>query len=149
MQLHAGASGITGITGDTGASGQTGVTGGWTLLPSQETSASLVPWRCHRIQVMGGEGNVCNHLQALAASRASRATRVPPVKRVSQVGGCFYHQLNPVLVLRPEVDVIAGQVMGGDAIVCNHMQAQAASRATRVPLAKRVSQVGGHFSRSH
>ena len=43
----AGASGITGITGDTGATGQTGVTGGWTLLPSHEASASLVPWRCH------------------------------------------------------------------------------------------------------
>ena len=34
--------------------------------------------------------------------------------------------------------------MGGDVIVGNHLQAQAASRATRVPLAKRVSQVGGH-----
>ena len=76
-----------------------------------------------------------NHLQAQAASRA---TRVPPVKRVSQVGGCSYHHRNPVLVLS------AVQVMGGDAIVCNHMQAQAASRATRVPPAKRVSQVGGH-----
>ena len=45
---------------------------------------------------MGGEVNVCNHLQALAASRA---TRVPPVKRVSQVGGHSYHQMNQVLVL--------------------------------------------------
>ena len=48
---------------------------------------------------MGGEVNVCNHLQAQAASRA---TRVPPVKRVSQVGGCSYHHRNPVLVLRLE-----------------------------------------------
>ena len=37
-----------------------------------------------------------------------------------------------MLVLRLE-GVVAVQVMGGDAIVCNHMQAQAASRATRVP----------------
>ena len=37
---------------------------------------------------MGGEVNVCNHLQAQAASRA---TRVPPVKRVSPVGGHSYH----------------------------------------------------------
>ena len=51
----AGASGITGITGDTGASGQTGVTGGWRLLPSHEPSASLVPRRCHRIQVLSGD----------------------------------------------------------------------------------------------
>ena len=51
---------------------------------------------------MGGEVNVCNHLQAQAASRA---TRVPPAKRVSQVGGCSYHHRNPVLVLRLE-DVI-------------------------------------------
>ena len=51
---------------------------------------------------MGGEVNVCNHLQAQAASRA---TRVPPVKRVSQVVGCSYHHRNPVLVLRFE-DVI-------------------------------------------
>ena len=35
--------GASGITGDTGATGQTGVTGGWTLLPSQELSARLVP----------------------------------------------------------------------------------------------------------
>ena len=46
---------------------------------------------------MCGEVKVCNHLQAQAASRA---TRVPPVKRVSQVGGqCSYHHMNPVLVL--------------------------------------------------
>ena len=51
---------------------------------------------------MGGEVNVCNHLQAQAASRATRA---PRVKRVSQVGGCSYHHRNPVLVLRFE-DVI-------------------------------------------
>ena len=51
---------------------------------------------------MGGDVSVCNHLQALAASRASRATRVPPAKRVSQVGGHSYHQRNPVLVLRLE-----------------------------------------------
>ena len=43
---------------------------------------------------MGGEVNVCNHLQAQAASRASR---VPPAKRVSQVGGHSYHQRNSVL----------------------------------------------------
>ena len=48
---------------------------------------------------MGGHVNVCNHLQAQAASRA---TRVPPVKLVSQVGGCSYHQMNLVLVLRLE-----------------------------------------------
>ena len=53
-------------------------------------------------------------MQALAASRA---TRVPPVKRVSQVGGCSFHHRNPVLVLRLE-GVIRLQVMGGDAIVC-------------------------------
>ena len=40
-----------------------------------------------------------------AGAAASRATRVPPVKRVSQVGGCSYHHRNPVLVLRFE-DVI-------------------------------------------
>ena len=45
VQSHAGASGIT---GDTGATGQTGVTGGWTLLPSNELSARLVPWRSHK-----------------------------------------------------------------------------------------------------
>ena len=45
---------------------------------------------------MGGEVNVCNHLQALAASRA---TREPPVKRVLQVGGHSYHCMNPVIVL--------------------------------------------------
>ena len=45
---------------------------------------------------MGGEVNVCNHLQALAASRA---TREPPVKRVSLVGGHSYHCMNPVIVL--------------------------------------------------
>ena len=33
--------GASGITGDTGVTGQMGVTGGWTLLPSQEPSASL------------------------------------------------------------------------------------------------------------
>ena len=43
-----GAIGQTGVTGDTGATGQMGVTGGWTLFPSHEPSASLVPWRCHR-----------------------------------------------------------------------------------------------------
>ena len=52
---------------------------------------------------MGGEGNVCNHLQALAASRASRATRVPPVKRVSLVGGHSYHHMNPVLLCLGDV----------------------------------------------
>ena len=40
--------GASGITGDTGATGQTGVTGGWTLLPSKELSARLVPWRSHK-----------------------------------------------------------------------------------------------------
>ena len=54
MQSPAGASGIT---GDTGATGQTGVTGGWTLLPSQEPSASLAPWKMSAVQVMGGEVN--------------------------------------------------------------------------------------------
>ena len=55
---------------------------------------------------MGGEVKVCQSpAGAACASRASRATRVPPVKRVSQVGGCSYHQMNPVLVLRLE-DVI-------------------------------------------
>ena len=43
---------------------------------------------------MSGDAAVCNHLQALAASRA---TRVPPAKRVSQVGGHSYHQRNSVL----------------------------------------------------
>ena len=43
---------------------------------------------------MGGEVNVCNHMQAPVASRASR---VPPAKRVSQVGGHSYHQRNSVL----------------------------------------------------
>ena len=45
---------------------------------------------------MGGEVNACNHLQAQAASRA---TRVPPVKRVSQVGGHSYHHMKQVLAL--------------------------------------------------
>ena len=45
---------------------------------------------------MGGEVNVCNHLQALAASQA---TREPPVKRVLPVGGHSYHCMNPVTVL--------------------------------------------------
>ena len=45
---------------------------------------------------MGGEVNACNHLQAQAASRA---TRVPPVKRVSLVGGHSYHQMKQVLAL--------------------------------------------------
>ena len=48
---------------------------------------------------MGGDVNVCNHLQAQAASRASRATRVPPVKRVSLVGGHSYHHMKQVLAL--------------------------------------------------
>ena len=47
--------GASGITGDTGATGQTGVTGGLTLLPSNEPSASLAPWRCHGVQVMSGD----------------------------------------------------------------------------------------------
>ena len=51
------------------------------------------------MQVMGGDVSLCHHLQALAASRASRATRVPPVKRVTQVGGHSYHHMNQVLVL--------------------------------------------------
>ena len=34
--------------------------------------------------------------------------------------------------------------MGGEVIVCNHLQAPAASRATREPPVKRVSLVGGH-----
>ena len=42
-QSLAGASGFAGITGDTGATGQTGVKGGWTLLPSKESIASLAP----------------------------------------------------------------------------------------------------------
>ena len=83
--------GASGFTGDTGASGQTGVTGGWPLIPSHEPSHSLVPWRCHG--VMGGEVNVCKHLQALAASRA------PPVKRVSPVGGHSYRHMNQVIAL--------------------------------------------------
>ena len=37
--------GASGFAGDTGATGQTGVKGGWTLLPSKELSARLVPWR--------------------------------------------------------------------------------------------------------
>ena len=45
---------------------------------------------------MGGEVNVCNHLQALAASRA---TLVPPVKRVSPVGGISYRHMKQVLAL--------------------------------------------------
>ena len=45
---------------------------------------------------MGGEVNVCNHLQALAASRA---TLVPPVKRVSPVGGISYRHVKQVLAL--------------------------------------------------
>ena len=40
--------GASGITGDTGATGHTGVTGGWTLPPSKELSARLVPWRSHK-----------------------------------------------------------------------------------------------------
>ena len=79
---------------------------------------------------MGGEVNVCNHLQAQAASRA---TRVPPVKRVSQVVGCSYHHRNPVLVLRFE-GFSGISEMGGNVNVCNHLQAQAASRASRATL---------------
>ena len=45
---------------------------------------------------MGGEVNVCNHLQALAASQATRA---PPVKRVSPVGGHSYRHMNQVIAL--------------------------------------------------
>ena len=77
---------------------------------------------------MGGDVNVCNHLQALAASRASRATRVPPAKRVSQVGGHSYHQRNSVLGSCLG-GVIRMQVMSGDVNLCHHLQALAASRA--------------------
>ena len=49
------------------------------------------------MQVMSGDVNVCNHLAG--ASGISRATRVPPVKRVSPVGGHSYHHMNQVLVL--------------------------------------------------
>ena len=45
---------------------------------------------------MGCESSVCNHLQALAASRA---TREPPVKRVSPVGRISYHHMNQVIAL--------------------------------------------------
>ena len=47
---------------------------------------------------MGGEVNVCNHLQAQAASRA---TRVPPVKRVSQVGRMLLPSQEPSASLAP------------------------------------------------
>ena len=42
------------------------------------------------MQVMGRSLSMRRRLQALAASRA---TRVPPVKRVSQVGGPSYHYM--------------------------------------------------------
>ena len=66
------------------------------LLPSHEPSASLA-LKMSSVQVMGGDVNVCNHLQAQAASRA---TRVPPDRRVSQVGGHSCHCRNQALVLR-------------------------------------------------
>ena len=46
--------------------------------------------------MMSGEVIVCDHLQALAASRA---TREPPVKRVSRVGGHSFPHMNQVLLL--------------------------------------------------
>ena len=45
---------------------------------------------------MGGEVIVCNHSQALMASRV---TLEPPVKRVSPVGGQSYRHMKPVIVL--------------------------------------------------
>ena len=72
--------GASGLTGDTGATGQTGVTGRLTALPLVMSYALEASW----MQVMSGDVSLCHHLQAQAASRA---TRVPPVKRVSQVGG--------------------------------------------------------------
>ena len=35
-------------------------------------------------------------------------------------------------------------VVSGDVSLCHHLQALAASRATREPLVRRVSRVGGH-----
>ena len=62
---------------------------------------------------MGGEGNVCNLLQAPAASRA---TREPPVKRVSQVGGHSYHHMKQFSV--ECLEELRKQVMGCESSVC-------------------------------
>ena len=48
------------------------------------------------MQVMSSSLSIRRRLQALAASPA---TRVPPVRRVSQVGGHSFHHMNQVLVL--------------------------------------------------
>ena len=86
--------GASGFTGDTGATGQTGVTGGWTLSPSHEALSSLMLGRCVILKAMDTELSMRRRLQALAALRARR---VPPVRRVSQVGGHFHHHMKPNL----------------------------------------------------
>ena len=66
---------------------------------------------------MGGEVNVCNHLQALAASRA---TREPPVKRVSPVGRISYHHMNQGIAL-----CLGGVMDTSDGLWCQRVQSLA------------------------
>ena len=124
-----------------GATGQTGVTGGWPLLPRNAAVCSLTLGRCVIIKVMGTELSMRRRLQALAASRA---TRGPRVRGVSQVGGPSYHCMKLHLVSCLG-SVLSPQLMGNSLSMRRRLQALAASRATRGPPVRRVSQVGGHF----
>ena len=97
-------------------------------------------------QPMGTPLSMRQRLQVLAASRA---TRVPPVRQVSQVGGhsCRCHDMKP----NHESFVWKCDLNSSDertpvSMSDNDSQALAASRATRVPPVRQVSQVGGHSS---
>ena len=133
--------GASGFTGDTGATGQTGVTGGWTLPPSHEDASSVMPWRC---VISASDGYLALMRRCLQALAASQVTREPPVKRVSQVGGHFHHHMKLHLVSCLG-SVLSPHVMGNPLSIRRCLQALAASRATREPPVRQVSQVGGHF----
>ena len=68
----------------------------WVDIPTiTRTKVKSCALKVSPIQVMGGDVGLCNHLQALAASRA---TREPPVKQVSRVGGHSYHHMKQFIV---------------------------------------------------
>ena len=132
--------GASGFTGDTGATGQTGVTGGWTLPPSHDAESRVNSWRC---VISASDGCFALMRRPLQALAASRATRVPPVSRVSQVGGHFHHHMKP----NHESflgSVLSPQLMGNPLSLRHSLQALAASQARREPPVRRVSRVCGH-----
>ena len=133
--------GASGFAGETGATGQTGVTGGWTLPPSHEVASGVMPWKC-AITTSDGQSALNTPLLAGASgftgdTGATGQTGLtgewPLLPRNAAIGSVT---LGRCVIIK---------AMGTWLSIRRCLQALAASRATREPPVRRVSQVGGHF----